>query len=188
MTKHKKEEAAHHPEGVAPEAASTGTSETTGEMDALRDKLAEKEKEAAANYDKYVRALAELENYKRFAAREKADLLKFGSENIVKDIIPCLDNLDRALDHVDKTQDVEKLVDGLRMIQDQILCCLGKHGVQKIECVGQEFDPNLHEAIHSVETDEHEENKVLNEYQKGYLLNNRLLKAAKVSVSKRKKE
>jgi molecular chaperone GrpE len=185
MTKHKKEETA----GTAPEETATaGSPQAADEIKALQDKLAEKEKEATGHHDKYVRALAELENYKKFAAREKADLLKFGNENIVKDILPCLDNLDRALDHADKTQDVEKLVDGLKMIQGQLLCCLEKHGVQKIECVGQDFDPNLHEAIQSIETDDQEDNKVMDEYQKGYLLNNRLLKAAKVSVSKRKKD
>ena len=180
----KKKHVSHEETNVT--AADTAPPESGEDSKSLQDRLAEKEKEAAGHYDKYVRALAELDNYKKFAAREKADLIKYGNENIVKDILPCLDNLDRALDHAEKTQDVDSLLSGIKMIQEQLTCCLEKHGVKKIKCIGQEFDPNIHEAIQSIETEEDEDNKVVEEFQKGYLLNNRLLKPAKVSVSKRK--
>ncbi len=169
--------------GEAPEKKPVETEENIKELQA---RLAEKEKEAASHYDKYVRALAELDNYKKHAAREKADLIKYSNENIIKDILPILDSLDRALDHAETTKDIEKFIEGLKIIHGQLLNCLEKYGVKKVETVGQEFDPNIHEAIQSVESSEHESNKVVEEFEKGYLLNDRLLKAAKVSVSKRK--
>jgi molecular chaperone GrpE len=169
------------------EAKSTDeqASNSENEVEKMKTNLVEKEKEAAEAQDKYLRALAELDNYKKFAAREKADLIKFGNENIIKDIIPILDNLDRALDHAEKTPGKESFIEGFRIIQGQILSCLEKYGVTKIESVGQDFDPNIHEAIQMVESPEYESNKVVEEFQRGYLLNGRLLKPAKVSVSKR---
>jgi molecular chaperone GrpE len=154
--------------------------------DNLSEQLAEKEKEAAANYDKYVRSVAELENFKKHAAREKADLLRFGNENIIKDILPILDSLDRALDHAENTKEIESIIKGLKIIYGQFVNCLEKCGVKRVETIGQEFDPNMHEAIQCVESNECEGNKVVEEFEKGYLLNDRLLKPAKVSVSKRK--
>jgi molecular chaperone GrpE len=151
----------------------------------LPGKLLEKEKEAKENYEKYLRSVAELENYKKFAAKERADLIRYNNENIIRDILPVLDSLDRALDLADTSRDVNAFIDGVRMIQEQLLNCLEKYGVRKIEVAGREFDPNIHEALLQVESDEHKDNHVVTEFEKGYLLNDRLLKPAKVSVSKR---
>jgi molecular chaperone GrpE len=150
----------------------------------LPAKLLEKEKEAKENYEKYLRAVAELENYKKFAAKERADLIRYNSENIIRDILPILDSLDRALDLAGTSKDVNAFMDGVRMIQEQLFNRLEKHGVRKIEAAGREFDPNIHEALLQVESDEHENNHVVTEFEKGYLLNDRLLKPAKVSVAK----
>ena len=173
-----------HPAGETAGNKPTDAGADTG--DNLSAQLAEKEKEAAANYDKYVRSVAELENFKRHAAREKADLIKYGNENIIKDILPVLDSLDRALEHAETTKEIESLIKGLKIIYGQLVNCLEKFGVKRIETIGQEFDPNVHEAIQRVEDSEHEDNQVVAEFEKGYLLNDRLLKAAKVSVAKRK--
>ena len=151
----------------------------------LPGKLLEKEKEAKENYEKYLRSVAELENYKKFAARERSDLIRYNNENIIRDILPILDGLDRALDLAGTSKDVNAFMDGVRMIQEQLFNCLEKYGVRKIEAAGREFDPNIHEALLQVESDEHEDNHVVTEFEKGYLLNDRLLKPAKVSVSKR---
>lgn len=155
------------------------------ESNELREKLAEKEKEAMANYDKYLRAVAELDNYKKRAAREKDDIIKFGKENVIKDILPIIDSLDRALEHADGARDIQNFIDGLKLIQDQLLACLKKHGVERIECAGKDFDPNYHDALMQVESDLHEDNKVVNEFECGYLLNGRLLRPSKVSVCKK---
>ena len=155
--------------------------------DDLMARLQEKEKEAADNYDKYVRAVAELENYKKRAAREKNDSIKYGNENIIKDILPLVDNLDRALQHAGNSGDFEAFKKGLKMLQDQLLCTLEKHGVQKVECDDKDFDPNVHEAMFQVDSDVHDDNKIVEELERGYILNGRLLRPAKVSVCKRAK-
>jgi molecular chaperone GrpE len=160
---------------------------TSGDEDIML-KLQEKEKEAADNYDKYVRAVAELENYRKRAAREKADSIKFGNENIIKDILPLVDSMDRALQHADSYGYSDSFKKGLKLLQDQLLGCLGKHGVQQVECVDKTFDPNIHEAVYNVDTESHEDNKVVEELEKGYRLHERLLRPAKVSISKRAKK
>ncbi len=143
-----------------------------------------KETAAADNYDKYLRAVADLDNYKKRAIRERADIIKYGNENIIKDILPFVDSLDRALEHADSS-DVQAFKEGIKLIQEQLLSCLKKHGVEKIDSVGLDFDPNFHEAMMQVESEEHAENKVVNEVQKGYLLNGRLLRPSKVCICKK---
>ena len=160
---------------------------TSGPEDIML-KLQEKEKEAADNYDKYVRAVAELENYRKRAAREKADSIKYGNENIIKDILPLVDSMDRALQHAESYGYSESFKKGLKLLQDQLMGCLGKHGVEQIECVDKTFDPNVHEAVYQVDSQAHEENRVVEELEKGYRLHERLLRPAKVSISKRAKK
>jgi molecular chaperone GrpE len=150
----------------------------------LKEELARKEEEATTNYDKYLRAVADLDNYKKRAIREKADIIKYGKEDVIKDILPFVDSLDRALEHADSS-DVQAFKEGIKLIQEQLLNCLKKHGVEKIDSVGLDFDPNFHEAMMQVESEEHAENKVVNEVQKGYLLNGRLLRPSKVCICKK---
>ena len=150
----------------------------------LKEELARKEKEVTANYDKYLRAVADLDNYKKRAIREKTDIIKYGKEDIIKDILPFVDSLDRASEHAE-ISDVQAFKEGIKLIQEQLLSCLKKHGVEKIDSVGLDFDPNFHEAMMQVESEEHAENKVVNEVQKGYLLNGRLLRPSKVCICKK---
>ena len=150
----------------------------------LKEELARKEKESTDNYDKYLRAVADLDNYKKRAIREKADIIKYGNEDVIKDILPFVDSLDRALDHADSSG-VQAFKEGIKLIQEQLLSCLKKHGVEKIDSVGLDFDPNFHEAMMQVESEEHAENKIVNEVQKGYLLNGRLLRPSKVCICKK---
>ena len=145
-------------------------------------KLQEKEKEAAENYDRYVRAAADLENYRKRAAREKADCIKYGQENLIRDILPMVDSLGRAMEHACGSSDFEAFREGLKLVQNQLICCLEKHGVEAIDAAGKDFDPNFHEAMLQVESPEHKDNEVVEEFEKGYLLNGRLLRPAKVSV------
>jgi len=112
------------------------------EIEDLKKKVEEKEKEAAAHYDKYVRSVAEFDNYKKRALKDKADAIKYGNENIIKDILPFMDSLDRALEH--DTGDVQAFKDGVALIQDQLLCCLKKYGVEKIEAaMANQFGDSL---------------------------------------------
>ena len=147
-------------------------------------RLTEKEAAASANYDKYVRAVADLDNYRKRAAREKIEAVKYGNEELLRDILPHLDGIDRALQHAEKSEDFEAFRQGLVLLRDQLFQALEKHGVQRIETAGRDFDPNFHEAMMQVETEEQDSNKIVEEYEKGYLLNGRLLRPARVSVSK----
>ncbi|MDA8125708.1 MAG: nucleotide exchange factor GrpE [Deltaproteobacteria bacterium] len=172
-----------------PRSAETGAKEknsaTTPGPEELMEKLQEAEKKAADHYDKYVRALAELDNYKKRAVREKADAIQYGNETLLRDILPMVDNMDRALEHACNSADFEAFKKGLQMLREQVLSCLKKHGVEQIEAVGKEFDPHVHEAMMQVESEEHKESNVVGEFEKGYRLHGRLLRPAKVSVCKK---
>jgi molecular chaperone GrpE len=166
-------------------ADSTMEDKTKASEEDLIVKLQEMEKKAAENYDKYVRAAAELDNYKKRAVREKAEAIKYGNENLLRDILPLVDNMDRAMEHACDSDDFNAFREGLKMLQQQLLSCLQKHGVEQIEAVGKDFDPHVHEAMLQVESKEHEESKVVGEFERGYLLNGRLLRPSKVSVCRR---
>jgi molecular chaperone GrpE len=127
---------------------------------------------------------ADFDNYKKRAAREKEEWVKFANEDLIKSILPFVDNLERALNHSEKTEDIQSLIEGIKLTIQQFLKILNKFGVSPIESLGKPFDPTMHEAMLVVETDQHEPNQVVEEFQKGYLLNDRLLRAATVSVSK----
>lgn len=150
--------------------------------------LEEKGKEAAENYDKFLRVAAEFDNYKKRVVRERTDFIKFGNEALVKDMLPIVDSLDRALEHSGNLEDFEAFISGFKLIQEQLLGCLEKHGVERVQSIGMDFDPNIHEAMLQVESKELGENKIVEEFEKGYLLNGRLLRPAKVSVSKSVKQ
>jgi molecular chaperone GrpE len=188
MVKFKKE----HPEHNAKHAQAgerhdeKNAAEDHQEIEDLKKKLEEKEKEATANYDKYLRSVADFDNYKKRAARDKADIIKYCNENIIKDILPFMDSLDRALEH--DTGDVQAFKNGIVLIQEQLFACLKKHGVEKIDTAGQDFDPNFHEALMQMESDQHEDNKIVSEMEKGYLLNGRLLRPSRVCVCKKTKQ
>jgi len=151
----------------------------------LTRELEEKTRECAENYDKYVRAVAELENYKKRAVREKADAIKYGNESLLRDLLPLVDSLERALQHAENSNDFESFKKGLALLQEQLLCSLGKHGVEAIDCAHKAFDPYFHEALMQVVSEDHEQNQIVDELEKGYMLNGRLLRPAKVSVCKR---
>lgn len=162
-------------------------SKETKEADDMIVRYMEKEKEAAENYDKYVRAVADIENIRKRAARERTDAIRYGNENLLRDILPMVDSLDYALKQSDASGNFDAFRKGLRLVQDQLLGCLVKHGVEKIDCLDKTFDPNVHEALFQIDSDAHSDNQVVNELEKGYLLNGRLLRPARVSVCKRAK-
>jgi molecular chaperone GrpE len=183
MVKKTKTETAHgtheYPE-TQPEGNISGDDKNT--IETLMRQIQEKEKEAAESYDRYVRAVAELENYKKRAVRDRADSLKYGQENLIRDILPLVDSLDRAMEHACNSNDFEVFKAGLQLIQNQLKGCLGKQGVEPIQAIGRDFDPNVHEAVIQVESPDHVHNQVVEEFEKGYLLNGRLLRPSKVSV------
>ena len=154
------------------------------EMAELKKKLEEKEKEITEHHDRLLRLAADFENYKKRAAREKEDWAKFANEDLLRAILPFIDNLERAINHAQKVADTGVLIEGVRLTIQQILQTLNRFGLSSFQSVGKPFDPTVHEAMLVVETDKHEPNQVVEEFQKGYLLNDRLLRPATVSVSK----
>jgi molecular chaperone GrpE len=159
------------------------------EIEELKKKLEEKEKELKEHHDRLLRLAADFENFKKRTVREKEDWTKFANEDLIKAILPFIDNLERAVNHAEKAADTGVLIEGVRLTIQQLLQALNKFGLSCFQSVGKPFDPAVHEAMLVVETDEHEPNQVVEEFQKGYLLNNRLLRPATVSVSKtREKE
>ena len=154
------------------------------EIEELKKMLEEKEKEFKEHHERLLRVAADFDNYKKRAAREKEEWVKFANEDLIKSILPSVDNLERAVNHSEKTEDIQSLVEGIKLTLQQLLQTLYKFGVSPIESLGKPFDPAVHEAMLVVETDQQEANRVVEEFQKGYLLNNRLLRPATVSVSK----
>ena len=154
------------------------------EIEELRKELEEKEKEAKENHDRLLRVAADLDNYKKRAAREKEEWVKFANEDLLKAVLPFVDNLERAVSHSEKATDIQSLVDGVKLTIQQLFQTLKQFGVSRFESVGKPFDPAVHEAMLVVETDKEKPHHVIQEFQKGYLLNDRLLRPATVSVSK----
>jgi len=154
------------------------------ETEELKKKLEEKEKEAKEYYDRLLRAAADLENFKKRAAKDKEEWTKFATEDLIKAILPVIDNIERAVNHAEKVADTGVMIEGVRLTLKQILQTLNRFGLAPFESVGKPFDPAIHEAMLVVESNQHEPNSVVEEFQKGYLLNDRLLRPATVSVSK----
>lgn len=133
----------------------------------------------------YLRLAADFENYKKRMTKERADSIAYGNEEIIKEMINVLDNLDRALEHAENHQESKPLVDGVKIVQKQFINTLEKFGVQTIDASkGIEFDPMMHQAIEHVESDEIAAGKVLMEMLPGYKLKDRLLRPALVVVAK----
>jgi molecular chaperone GrpE len=158
------------------------------ELATLRQQLEAKEQEAKNNYDRLLRQAAELDNFKKRSAREREESVRFANESLIRDLLPVVDNLERAMVHAQGGGNGKPLVEGVEMVVRGILDVFNKYGVTRIEAIGQPFDPVKHEAMAQVESDEHEPNTVVEEHHKGYLLHSRLLRPALVSVAKRGKK
>jgi molecular chaperone GrpE len=151
----------------------------------LQRSVAEKEEKLKELNSKYLYLSAEFENFKRLKAKEKQDILKFGNEALIMELIPVIDDLERALDHIEKTDANKGILDGVQMTINSFLKVLEQAGVERVEAVGKKFDPNFHEALFQEEREDVEPDVVVSELQKGYLLNGRLVRASRVSVSKK---
>jgi molecular chaperone GrpE len=154
------------------------------ELAKLREQLEAKEKEAKDNYDRFLRQVAELDNFKKRTAREKDEAIRFASEALIRDILPIVDNLERAVTHAKGGGNGKPLVEGVEMVLKGLFDVLSKHGVDPISAIGQPFDPGKHEAMAQVESREHEPNTIVEEHHKGYTFQDRLLRPALVTVSK----
>jgi molecular chaperone GrpE len=146
------------------------------------------QRELDALKDRYLRLAADFENYKRRSLKEREDLYNYGNENLIKELIETVDNLERALGHAQGSEegvDGKTLVEGVQLTHRSLMRALEKFGLQRVEAEGEPFDPQVHEAIRQVESDEHPTGTVVAVDQKGYLLKDRLLRPALVGVSRR---
>ena len=135
--------------------------------------------------DRLMRMAAETENYKKRSEREKAEFLKRANQSLLKDLLPVMDNLERALEAAGEGSDAEQVAQGVALVQQELNKLFERHGVERVEALGQPFDPEVHEAMMQQEDMEADENTVLSELQKGYRFYGRLLRPAMVVVSKK---
>ena len=177
----------------APEPAASDAAVSSAEVEALKAQLdlsmakgRELMDRIKEEHDRVLRATADLENYKKRAAKEKEEVQKFGVEKLLKDFLPVVDNLDRAMEHALTTTDIESLKQGLQMTRKLFEDTLAKHGVKPFPSKGKPFDPNFHEAMQQLETDEMPPNHVAGEILRGFTLNDRLVRPSLVMVSKAK--
>jgi molecular chaperone GrpE len=149
----------------------------------VQDELASKTEECKTLNNKYLRLAAEFENYKRLTQRDQREQIRFGNEQILKELLPVVDNMERAIKAAQTNGGDSALVQGVELTLKQLSGILAKFGVQAIETAGQEFDPSAHQAVSYGPSNDVPANKVLDEFQKGYRLHDRILRAAMVSVS-----
>ncbi|HJV36931.1 nucleotide exchange factor GrpE [Geomonas sp.] len=177
---HEHKHEAHAPEEGAELAPSASDAERIKE---LEEALSAKGLEAANNWDKYLRERADLENYRKRVQKEKEEILKYGNENFLLEILPALDNLERAVAHA-ADDDQSPVLQGVKITLSMFVSTLKRFGVTPLEAApGTPFDPTYHQAMSQVETADQEPNTVVAELQKGYLLNERLLRPAMVTVA-----
>ena len=155
-------------------------------MEQLQEQIRLKDEEIANQKDTFLREKAELENFKKRLAKEKDDFVQFANERLLQELIQIEDNLERALEVPNAT--LESLKEGVEMIQKQFSTFLKNQKVEPIEAIGKPFDPALHEVLNQQESEEHEENTVIEQYSRGYTLNGRILRPTKVVISKKPDE
>jgi molecular chaperone GrpE len=176
-------ETAEKPKGVSPKKGKKDAAKAEG----LEERLEAAEKQAQEEHDRLLRVMAEFENYKKRMEREMNDYRKFANESLVKEILPIIDSLEKALEVSDDQNEksLGGLKEGVEMTLKGLLTSLEKFGVVPIESLEQPFDPNFHQAVMQEESKEHSDNTVVQELQKGYLIGDRLLRPAMVVVSKK---
>ena len=180
-------------EGDIPEVKSEEPSEGQGDLEedvhgeeakdlSPEEMMAEVKQEAAAHYDRYLRSVAELDNFRKRTARMRSDVRDETLRDMLLQMAPVLDNMRRALDQ--DTEDAEGLKQGIELIYSQFNAALEGYGLRAVKAIGASFDPNLHEAMLEVEDAENEPGTVVQEMEKGYELNGKVVRPARVIVSK----
>ncbi len=172
------------PAGSPSESASAAQAGESQPANDLSAQLAAAKKEAADNYDRYVRSVADTDNFRRRTVREKEELRQFAASKVLEDLLPVLDNLGLGLAAAKAPNaDLKTLVGGIGMVAEQLKTSLASHGLKEINPLGQPFDANLHEAISQQPSDAVAEDSVVAVVRTGYSLNGRLLRPASVIVS-----
>ena len=150
----------------------------------VEERAADAESKYKEMQDRYLRLNAEFDNYKKRMLRENSDRLKYFNMELIKELLPSVDNLERAISHAsDENSDLENMIEGLQMVYKGMQEAFGKFGVSEIESIGKEFDPNCHQAVGMIESRKVPENHVAEECLKGYYLHDRIIRPTMVRVS-----
>ena len=145
--------------------------------------LAAKADEVKNLNDRYLRLAAEFENYKRLAQRDQREQAKFANENILKELLPVIDNLQRAVNFSKSVTGCDQLIEGVQLTLKQFIETLSKFGIKQITSIGEPFDPSRHQAVATIPSNDQPEHTIIQEHQPGYLLHDRILRAAMVTVA-----
>ncbi|MFD0870549.1 heat shock protein GrpE [Chlamydia abortus] len=177
------------PEDSRTEAASDGSAQASsaGEQadaeEGADERMEELRRQAEENYQRYLRAQADFDNFRRRTRQEKEEFAKYASLNLIEQLLPVVDNFERAIESSKGTKDFDALVKGLEMTFRQLDQVLQQEGLKPIEAVGQPFNPEYHQAVMQVESEEYEEGIVVEELQKGYVLKEKVIRPSMVKVS-----
>lgn len=147
------------------------------------DEVAALEQQLAEEQNKYLRLLADFDNYRRRQTQEAENMRKYRAQSVISDLLAVIDNFDRALATTVESQDAIALKEGVEMVQRTLMEALVKEGLEVIEAIDQPFDPNIHQAVMTGADSEKESGIVLQELQKGYMLNGRVIRPAMVQVN-----
>jgi molecular chaperone GrpE len=153
------------------------------EVDSLHQQIAEKDKELAELKDKYLRVLADAENARKRIRQQSEESVRVQRENFLRDLLPIVDNLERAVEAARGGSEGQPIVEGVEMVLRSLLDLLRSHGVTQVSAVGQLFDPQLHEAVDQVHSAVHPPNTVVSEFHRGYVIGDRTLRPARVAVA-----
>ncbi|WP_019536088.1 nucleotide exchange factor GrpE [Paenibacillus ginsengihumi] len=153
------------------------------EVDALRQELEQAKKQADENYQRYVRTQADFDNFRKRTQKEREEFAQYASAKLLEQLLPVIDNFERAIAASKDGKDYDALAKGVDMIFRQFVQVLESEGLKAMETVGQPFNPDYHQAVMQVESEEHEEGTIVEELQKGYTLKDRVLRPAMVKVS-----
>jgi len=158
--------------------------ELEAEVEKLSQELDKVRAELEDTKDRFLRGLADFDNYRKRVAREREQLTKCANEDLIRRLLEVIDNIERALDATSGSQDFEGFKKGIELIYEHVKGILSREGLCPIECVGEAFDPNYHEAVMALEKEGEESDRVVEEVQKGYTLDGRVIRPSKVIVSK----
>jgi molecular chaperone GrpE len=175
-------------ENIITDEENNETEEQTAETEAPEEASTENsDNKLQEEYDKlnqqYIRLAADFENYRKRQAQEKEALIKYGTESALTNLLEVLDNFERGEKTLENTDSIEKVKESFNLIHKQVFDSLAKLGLEEIKAIGEEFDPNFHEAVMQTPTDEHPEHTVIAELQKGYKLGDKVLRPAMVNVA-----